>query len=170
MTIQNLQDVIQTASKCLAKLQAERTKKIDPLIDDRALKMRLYGIDNLFFDSIDKLENYCLENNLPLDNFYVLDYMNYLAERTDVIRKIDSDGIVALYTLIDEEGYGKYQPIKSQERKRPVWEYHEGSIEWMYQPFKERNMKVKNDIYEKENKRNQYIIKRIQKNKSANKQ
>ena len=40
----------------------------------------------------------------------------------------------------------------------------------MYQPFKERNMKVKNDIYEKENKRNQYIIKRIQKNKSANKQ
>ena len=106
-----LQEVIKTASKSIEKLQTSRTKKIDPLIDDRTLKLRLYGLDNIFFDSVEKLESYRLQNQIATDDFYVLDYMNTLAGRKDVIRQIDTTGRIALYTVIDENGYGKYNSI-----------------------------------------------------------
>lgn len=165
-----LQEVIKTASKSIEKLQTNRTKKIDPLIDDRTLKLRLYGLDNIFFDSVEKLESYRLQNQITTDDFYVLDYMNTLAGRKDVIRQIDTTGRIALYTVIDENGYGKYNSIKSQEAKRPIWEYHEGSIEWMYQPFKDHGIKLTDDIYENPEKKYQYIRNRIKNHNTTNKQ
>lgn len=165
-----LQEVIKTASKSIEKLQTNRTKKIDPLIDDRTLKLRLYGLDNIFFDSVEKLESYRLQNQIATDDFYVLDYMNTLAGRKDVIRQIDTTGRIALYTVIDENGYGKYNSIKSQEAKRPIWEYHEGSIEWMYQPFKDHGIKLTEDIYENTEKKYQYIRNRIKNHNTTNKQ
>ena len=101
-----LQEAIKVASKCIEKLQVERNKAIDPLIDDKSLKLRLYGTGTVFFDSIDKLEKYGLQNQISIDDFYVLDYMNTLAGRKDVIRRIDTTGRIALYTVIDENGYG----------------------------------------------------------------
>lgn len=124
-----LQEIIQKTSKCIERLQKDREKKVDPLVDDRTLKLRLYGIGNVYFSSIDQLENYGLQNEVSTDDFYVLDYMDTLAGRTDVIRKIDVNGRIALYTVIDENGYGKYNSIKSQEAKRSIWDYHEGSID-----------------------------------------
>ena len=156
-----LQEIIQKTSKCIERLQKDREKKVDPLVDDRTLKLRLYGIGNVYFSSIDQLENYGLQNEVSTDDFYVLDYMDTLAGRTDVIRKIDVNGRIALYTVIDENGYGKYNSIKSQEAKRPIWDYHEGSIEWMYQPFKDHGIKLTEDIYENTEKKYQYIRNRI---------
>ena len=96
--------------------------------------------------------------------------MDTLAGRTDVIRKIDVNGRIALYTVIDENGYGKYNSIKSQEAKRPIWDYHEGSIEWMYQPFKDHGIKLTEDIYENTEKKYQYIRNRIKNHNTTNKQ
>ena len=165
-----LQEAIKVASKCIEKLQADRNKVIDPLIDDKSLKLRLYGTGTVFFDSIDKLEKYGLQNQISIDDFYVLDYMNTLAGRKDVIRQIDTTGRIALYTVIDENGYGKYNSIKSKEAKRPIWDYHEGSIEWMYQPFKDHGIKLTEDIYENTEKKYQYIRKRIRNHNTINKQ
>lgn len=165
-----LQEIIQKTSKCIERLQKDREKKVDPLVDDRTLKLRLYGIGNVYFSSIDQLENYGLQNEVSTDDFYVLDYMDTLAGRTDVIRKIDVNGRIALYTAIDENGYGKYNSIKSQEAKRPIWDYHEGSIEWMYQPFKDHGIKLTEDIYENTEKKYQYIRNRIKNHNTTNKQ
>ena len=165
-----LQEIIQKTSKCIERLQKDREKKVDPLVDDRTLKLRLYGIGNVYFSSIDQLENYGLQNEVSTDDFYVLDYMDTLAGRTDVIRKIDVNGRIALYTVIDENGYGKYNSIKSQEAQRPIWEYHEGSIEWMYQPFKDHGIKLTEDIYENTEKKYQYIRNRIKNHNTTNKQ
>lgn len=164
-----LQEIIQKTSKCIERLQKDREKKVDPLVDDRTLKLRLYGIGNVYFSSIDQLENYGLQNEVSTDDFYVLDYMDTLAGRTDVIRKIDVNGRIALYTVIDENGYGKYNSIKSQEAKRPIWDYHEGSIEWMYQPFKDHGIKLTEDIYENTEKKYQYIRNRIKNHNTTNK-
>ena len=130
-------------------------------MDDKTLKLRLYGIGTVFFDSIDKLERYGLQNEISTNDFYALDYMKTLAGRKNVIRKIDNTGRIALYTVIDENGYGKYNSIKSQEAQRPIWEYHEGSIEWMYHPFEEYGIKEADNIYEKAKIKYQYIKKRI---------
>ena len=130
-----LQEIIQETNNYIEKLKKEREKNINPLVDDKTLKLRLYGIGTVFFDSIDKLERYGLQNEISTNDFYALDYMKTLAGRKNVIRKIDNTGRIALYTVIDENGYGKYNSIKSQEAQRPIWEYHEGSIEWMYHPF-----------------------------------
>ncbi len=165
-----LQEIIQKTSKCIERLQKDREKKVDPLVDDRTLKLRLYGIGNVYFSSIDQLENYGLQNEVSTDDFYVLDYMDTLAGRTDVIRKIDVNGRIALYTVIDENGYGKYNSIKSQEAKRPIWDYHEGSIEWMYQPLKDHGIKLTEDIYENTEKKYQYIRNRIKNHNTTNKQ
>ena len=165
-----LQEIIQKTSKCIERLQKDREKKVDPLVDDRTLKLRLYGIGNVYFSSIDQLENYGLQNEVSTDDFYVLDYMDTLAGRTDVIRKIDVNGRIVLYTVIDENGYGKYNSIKSQEAKRPIWDYHEGSIEWMYQPFKDHGIKLTEDIYENTEKKYQYIRNRIKNHNTTNKQ
>lgn len=164
-----LQEIIQKTSKCIERLQKDREKKVDPLVDDRTLKLRLYGIGNVYFSSIDQLENYGLQNEVSTDDFYILDYMDTLAGRTDVIRKIDVNGRIALYTVIDENGYGKYNSIKSQEAKRPIWDYHEGSIEWMYQPFKDHGIKLTEDIYENTEKKYQYIRNRIKNHNTTNK-
>lgn len=156
-----LQEIIQETNNYIEKLKKEREKNINPLVDDKALKLRLYGIGTVFFDSIDKLERYGLQNEISTNDFYALDYMKTLAGRKNVIRKIDNTGRIALYTVIDENGYGKYNSIKSQEAQRPIWEYHEGSIEWMYHPFEEYGIKPADNIYEKAKIKYQYIKKRI---------
>ena len=156
-----LQEKIQETNNYIEKLKKEREKNINPLVDDKTLKLRLYGIGTVFFDSIDKLERYGLQNEISTNDFYALDYMKTLAGRKNVIRKIDNTGRIALYTVIDENGYGKYNSIKSQEAQRPIWEYHEGSIEWMYHPFEEYGIKPADNIYEKAKIKYQYIKKRI---------
>ena len=152
---------LQETNNYIEKLKKERGKNINPLVDDKTLKLRLYGIGTVFFDSIDKLERYGLQNEISTNDFYALDYMKTLAGRKNVIRKIDNTGRIALYTVIDENGYGKYNSIKSQEAQRPIWEYHEGSIEWMYHPFEEYGIKPADNIYEKAKIKYQYIKKRI---------
>ena len=152
---------LQETNNYIEKLKKEREKNINPLVDDKTLKLRLYGIGTVFFDSIDKLERYGLQNEMSTNDFYALDYMKTLAGRKNVIRKIDNTGRIALYTVIDENGYGKYNSIKSQEAQRPIWEYHEGSIEWMYHPFEEYGIKPADNIYEKAKIKYQYIKKRI---------
>ena len=156
-----LQEIIQETNNYIEKLKKEREKNINPLVDDKTLKLRLYGIGTVFFDSIDKLERYGLQNEISTNDFYALDYMKTLAGRKNVIRKIDNTGRIALYTVIDENGYGKYNSIKSQEAQRPIWEYHEGNIEWMYHPFEEYGIKPADNIYEKAKIKYQYIKKRI---------
>lgn len=156
-----LQEIIQETNNYIEKLKKEREKNINPLVDDKTLKLRLYGIGTVFFDSIDKLERYGLQNEISTNDFYALDYMKTLAGRKNVIRKIDNTGRIALYTVIDENGYGKYNSIKSQEAQRPIWEYYEGSIEWMYHPFEEYGIKPADNIYEKAKIKYQYIKKRI---------
>ena len=81
-----LQEIIQKTSKCIERLQKDREKKVDPLVDDRTLKLRLYGIGNVYFSSIDQLENYGLQNEVSTDDFYVLDYMDTLAGRLKLWR------------------------------------------------------------------------------------
>ena len=119
------------------------------------------NIDYPKFDEYLNSNVFIIQNEISTNDFYALDYMKTLAGRKNVIRKIDNTGRIALYTVIDENGYGKYNSIKSQEAQRPIWEYHEGSIEWMYHPFEEYGIKPADNIYEKAKIKYQYIKKRI---------
>ena len=80
----------------------------NPLLSIPNYELRLYVIDENFFETKKELEKYCKSNSLSIDNAYFLDYIRNMAGRDDVIRKSNFDGRSLFYTVVDEDGYGIY--------------------------------------------------------------
>lgn len=140
---------------------------INPLSEIPVPEMRLYFVDENYFESIDELLIYCRMNKLSTKGLNVIDYFRSLAGCSDVIRKSNSETSM-LYTAVDEDGYGLYNDERSIYRGEFIWEYNHGNIRRLYEPFKERGINFENDIYGKMEERNQYILKYCRENNLFN--
>ena len=131
-------------------------------------EMRLYTISkmgkNIFFNSEQELINYINQNNLSPRNINIVDFIGRCANKDDVIRIIDINQKILLYTPCDEDGYGLYNEEKSSKEQNYVWEYHYGDISEFYSEFRKRGIIFKNDIYDRIEKRNKKFLKLCKEN------
>lgn len=96
----------------------------NPLTEIENPEMRLYGIGEVYFNSLEELKNYCQSENISIKNMKVLDYFRNFASRNDVIRKIYATGEITFYKAVDEYGYGIYNHERSIYRGEFVsWRY-----------------------------------------------
>ena len=140
---------------------------INPLPELPIPEMRLYFIDDNYFESIDELLMYCRINKKSTKGLNIIDYYKNLAGHSDVIRKSNSETSM-LYTAVDEDGYGLYNNKRSIYRGEFIWEYNYGSIRELYKPFKEKGIVFSNDVYGKIDERNQHILKYCRENNLFN--
>lgn len=131
---------------------------IDPLPELPIPEMRLYFVDENYFESIDELLMYCRINKISTKGLNIIDYYRNLAGHSDVIRKSNSETSM-LYTAVDEEGYGLYNNKRSIYRGEFIWEYNHGSIRDLYKPFKEKGIVFENDVYGKIDENHKHILK-----------
>lgn len=139
----------------------------NPLTEISNPEMRLYHIDDNYFESIDQLLYYCRINNKSAQGLKILDYYREFAGCSDVIRNQDCDTIM-LYTAVDEDGYGMYNNERSIYRGKFTWEYNHGSIREMYKSFRDKGIVFENDIYAKQDERMQHILKYCKENNLFN--
>jgi len=119
----------------------------NPLTDVKEPIMRLYGIDGEYFETEEELNEYCKNNKCYVNTPFIVDYMGAMAGRRDVIREIDSDGNVTLYTAVDEDGYATYNHDRSVYRGEFIWEYNYGGLRNLYSIFRNRGIIFNNDVY-----------------------
>lgn len=154
-------------SSSIVRMIDGETVDINPLPELPIPEMRLYFIDDNYFESIDELLMYCRINKKSTKGLNIIDYYKNLAGRSDVIRKSNSETSM-LYTAVDEDGYGLYNNKRSIYRGEFIWEYNYGSIRELYKPFKEKGIVFENDVYRKIDERNQHILKYCRKNNLFN--
>ena len=140
---------------------------IDPLPKLPIPEMRLYFVDENYFESIDELLIYCRTNKKSTKGLNIIDYYRNLAGCSDVIRKSNSETSM-LYTTVDGEGYGLYNNKRSIYRGEFIWEYNHGSIRELYKPFKEKGIIFDNDVYVKIDETHQHILKYCRENNLFN--
>jgi hypothetical protein len=160
-------EFMEKASSSITRMIDGNPVNINPLSEIPNPEMRLYFIDENYFESIDELLMYCRMNKLSTKGLNIIDYFRSLAGCSDVIRKSNSE-ISILYTAVDEDGYGLYNDKRSIYRGEFIWEYNHGSIRELYKPFKERGIIFDNDVYGKIDERNQHILKYCRENNLFN--
>ena len=156
------EESLQKGSESLKKLFDGEAKNVNPLINIPDAEMRLYVLNGNYFETEEELENYCVtEDNISINDFYVLEYIRKVANRTDVIRKINSDNKSTFYTAVDRFGYGIYNFDRSFYRGQHTWEYHHGCINKMYTEFRNRGIVFEDDVYGKIEENDKPLIKKI---------
>ena len=141
---------------------------IDPLTEIPESKMRLYNcfciFNSPYFDSLEELKEWVLDNNIKYDDVCTIDYLGEVAGQSDVFRKTFKNGKEFLYTACDEDGYGIYNYDKSFSKGRFIWDYTFGDIKDMYDAFRNKGIIFKNDIYLKKEEN----TKKLSRNKKIN--
>ena len=161
------EELMKKASSSIVRMIDGEPVNIDPLPELPIPEMRLYFVDNNYFESIDELLMYCRINRISTKGLNIIDYYRNLAGRSDVIRKSNSQTSM-LYTAVDEDGYGLYNNKRSIYRGEFIWEYNHGSIRNLYMPFKEKGIVFENDVYGKIDERNHHILKYCRENNLFN--
>ena len=160
-------EFMEKATSSIVRMIDGETVNIDPLPEIPIPEMRLYFVDENYFESIDELLMYCRINKISTKGLNIIDYYRNLAGHSDVIRKSNSETSM-LYTAIDEDGYGLYNNKRSVYRGEFIWEYNYGNIRDLYKPFKEKGIVFENDVYGKIDERNQHILKYCRENNLFN--
>lgn len=155
------------SNSAITKMIDKEPVNIDPLPELSIPEMRLYSVDDNYFESIDELLVYCRTNKISTKGLNIIDYYRSLAGRYDIIRVSNSEASM-LYNAVDEDGYGLYNNERSIYRGEFIWEYHHGSIKELYKPFKERGIDFYIDIYGKIDEENQHILKYCRQNNLFN--
>lgn len=155
------EELMKKASSSIVRMIDGEPVNIDPLPELPIPEMRLYFVDNNYFESIDELLMYCRINRISTKGLNIIDYYRNLAGRSDVIRKSNSQTSM-LYTAVDEYGYGCIY------RGEFIWEYNHGSIRNLYKPFKEKGIVFENDVYGKIDEGNHHILKYCRENNLFN--
>lgn len=167
---------ITPADEALMKLfgpNAKREKKKIPKyaeLDVQASEpeMRLYSIENAYFETKEAMGEYAAMEGLDVSKSYIVEYVRSYAGRSDVIRKIDSEGNVLHFRTADDEGYGIYNRERSNREQRFIWEFSEGSIADMYAAFRERGIVFEDDFYGKLEEKNKKFLELCQQNNLVN--
>lgn len=107
------------------------------------LNGNLYGIfnneKNIFFDSKDELNSYIKDNNLSIDNIYIIRFLGSIYGMNDVIKIIYKDkSMICTPSLI-----GYYYFDVTQEK----WIGTYGSLRDEYEALKKQGAVLINDIY-----------------------
>lgn len=155
------------ATSSIVRMMDGEPVNIDPLPEIPIPEMRLYFVDENYFESIDELLMYCRKNKISTKGLNIIDYYRNLAGHSDVIRKSNSETSM-LYTAVDEDGYGLYNNKRSIYRGEFIWEYNYGSIRELYKPFKEKKIIFDNDVYGKIDETHQHILKYCRENNLFN--
>lgn len=165
-TIQD-EEFMKKASLSIIRMIDGEPINIDPLLEIPIPEMRLYFVDENYFESIDELLIYCRTNKKSTKGLNIIDYYRNLAGRSDVIRKSNSETSM-LYTAVDGDGYGLYNNKRSIYRGEFIWEYNHGSIRSLYKPFKEKGIIFDDDVYGKIDETHQHILKYCRENNLFN--
>ena len=78
-------NLLKDSVSSLKELQDGESVNRNPLINIQKPDMRLYFIDENYFESIDELLSYCRINQLSIKGLSILDYSRDLANCSDVI-------------------------------------------------------------------------------------
>jgi len=157
--------LLEHSASTLKRMIDGKPVNVNPLTEMPEPEMRLYFIGKNFFQTIDELLQYCRVNRLSTNGLGILEYYRSLANCSDVIKESSSTTLM-LYTAVDEDGYGIYNHERSVYRGKFTWEYNHGNIREMYKPFKDRGIIFENDIYAKQDERNQQLLKICREKKS----
>lgn len=149
------------ASIIIRMFDGEAVNK-NPLIEMPEPEMRLFSVDNNYFESIDELLKYCRANEKSTEGLNIMDYYRNLADCNDVIRKSNSETSI-LFTVVDRDGYGMYNNERSIYCGKFIWEYHHGSIKNMYKAFRDKGIVFEDDIYIKIKEQDEYILTKCRK-------
>lgn len=128
-------------------------------------EMRLYGVDENYFESIDDLLKYCRQNKFSVQCLTILDYYRNFYDHKDVIRKTNSE-ISMFYAISNERGYVWYGDELNMDGKD--WNSNHGQIRSLYKLFRDHGIVFEDDVYAKESERDQHILKYCRKKKLFN--
>lgn len=135
-------------SKEVQRLVDGEPVNINPLTELPEPIMRLYGLlfktgNIIYFDTKEELIDYIKTYGSYFSVVCLIDYLGEVAGRCDVIKKTTIDGTSILYTNVNKNSYGVYNPNRSFYKGEYVWEYNRGNIEEMYSSFKKRGIIIK---------------------------
>lgn len=128
-------------------------------------EMRLYGVDEIFFETMDELLKYCRQNQCSTQHLVVLDYYRNFYDHKDVIRKTNSE-ISMFYAIANEHSFVWYGDELNMFDEN--WVFSHGQISSLYKPFREHGIVFEDDIYAKDAERNQHILKYCRENNLFN--
>lgn len=108
-----------------------------------ASNINLYGIlnngKNIFFDNKNELNSYIKDNNLSIDNIYIIRFLGSIYGMNDVIKIIHKDkSMICTPSLIG------YYYFNEKEQK---WYGTYGSLRDEYEALKKQDVVLINDIY-----------------------
>ncbi len=135
------------------------------IADNIEPEMRLYGVDENYFETIDELLKYCRQNKFSTQTLVILDYYRNFYDCIDVIKKTNSE-ISIFYAICNEYGYLWYSDELNMHGEN--WEFNHGQIRSLYKPFRDHGIVFEDDIYARKSERNQHILKYCRKNKMFN--
>ncbi len=128
-------------------------------------EMRLYGVDDNYFETIDELLRYCRQKRLSTQKLTLLDYYRNFFGYKDVIRKANSSTSI-FYAASDEESFVWYGDELNMHGEN--WLFSHGQIRSLYKPFRDHGIVFEDDIYARESEKNQHIMKYCRKNNIFN--
>ena len=118
-------------------------------------KMTLYVITtkngSLYFNTKEQLDNYLKSKNITIGFRTKVEYMGNILNCIDVIKQTYEDGTYRYISVANEEGYLFYDFEQSKKEKQPIWMYLPGSLQDIYEAFKQNGIKLEDDTYEKIN-------------------
>lgn len=144
-------DMLEKGAIKLKEIFDGKPQNINPLNEIPEPEMILYVLNGECFETQGDLLDYVSKRGSisESDELYILQYIRSVADKTDVIRKINHNGTSSLITAVDRYGYAMYDYRRSLYRGKFTWIYFHGNIKNMYEPFKDRGIQLENDIYEK---------------------
>ena len=118
-------------------------------------KMTLYVITtkngSLYFNTKEQLDNYLKSKNITIGFRTKVEYMGNILNCIDVIKQTYEDGTYRFVSVANEEGYLFYDFEQSKKEKKPIWMYLPGSLQDIYDAFKQNGIKLEDDTYGKIN-------------------
>lgn len=85
------EELMKKASSSIVRMIDGEPVNIDPLPELPIPEMRLYFVDDNYFESIDELLMYCRINKKSTKGLNIIDYYRSLAGHSDVVRKSNSE-------------------------------------------------------------------------------
>lgn len=102
-----------------------------------------------YFKSEEELLTWAKNSRDSYGNICEYEYIGDYKGKNDVLKMKRKTGEVTYYCPFDSEGYYVYNPYKSRELGKDIWEYKSGSLEDIYEAFRQMNVTFTNDIYGK---------------------
>lgn len=114
---------------------------------------------NKYFENENEWIDYCKKSHDLFASSCIIEYIGNYAGKDDVIKYRDEDGD-HYFVVCDEVSYYSYQP-DGNTNSIFSWQQVNGSIEWMYNAFRNKGIVFKNDIYAQIKEEEQKLIKAI---------